>query len=279
MKFLNYNISDDRWENIVQLKNVFLILLIILDLFFILIIALNNVSYDLLNCIALFDLGLCILLFIQLCNDYKNYDGTVISFLKEHTIDIMAVIPFNFIFLRYLAVFRFARLIQVLQIFKVLYISDVAKGSFKYFIHNRLLKVLVIILFMYLLFSSVTLSEIDPSFASVFDAFWFNMVTISSVGYGDLTPLTDSGKIISIVSIIIGLVFVSIFTAAMSAVYMEKPEEETRTAVKKSIEKYVDHSKKERDMLNKRIVELEKNNKQLNEKLDRVLELLDEEDE
>jgi voltage-gated potassium channel Kch len=127
------------------------------------------------------------------------------------------------------------------------------------------------------LFASVTLVEIDPAFTNIFEAFWFNVVTITSVGYGDISPLTEPGKIIAMLSIIIGLTFVSIFTAAMSAYYMEKPETETRNKVKNELKKHAEVLKEENERLNERISFLEENNKLLNEKLDLVLDLLEKE--
>ena len=148
-------------------------------------------------------------------------------------------------------------------------------GSFKFFIQNRLLKILAIILFMYLFFSAVVLKNIDPSFSSVYEAFWFNIVTITSVGYGDVTPLTDSGKLIAMCSIILGIGFVSIFTAATSAIYMEKPEKETRYKIAEHFTNHHEHLKQENEKLNERLNILEKQNEELNEKLDEVIKLLE----
>jgi len=63
------------------------------------------------------------------------------------------------------------------------------------------------------------------SFASVFywyfegwaplDAVYFSVVTIATIGYGDLTPQTSIGKIFTIVYVFVGL---GLFVAAASAV-------------------------------------------------------------
>ncbi|RAP48488.1 MAG: hypothetical protein BZ135_00705 [Methanosphaera sp. rholeuAM6] len=272
----NLNISEEKRQLLIQFKNVIFIFLLLMDFIFIILITFVDLSYNVLFFMVSFDLFICLLLFIHLCFDYKDYDKGSLSFIKDYFFDIVAVIPFNFIFFRYLAVFRMARFLQFFQVFKIFKVGGTARGSLKYFIQNRLFEILVVIVFIYILFSSVILTQIDSSFSTIFDAFWFNVVTMTSVGYGDITPASYSGKLLSMFSIVMGIVFVSIFTAAMSALYMEKQEEETKNHIQKQIEKFVGHLKEENEKLNERIDTLESENEKLNEKLDVVIDLLNE---
>ena len=100
------------------------------------------------------------------------------------------------------------------------------------------------------------------------------MVTITAVGYGDITPSTNAGKVIGMLTIVIGVLFVSVFTAATSAVYMEKPEQETRDEVKK----YLIQSKKDKEELKQEINELKDETNKLNEKIDELTKILKEKD-
>ena len=268
------NISEENRQLLIQLKNVVFIFLLMMDFIFIVLITFFDLSTSQLLFMVSFDLFICLLLFIHLCFDYKDYDKGNLSFIKEHFFDIVSIIPFDFIFLRFLAVFRIVRFLQFFQIFKILRVGGTVAGSLKFFVQNGLLKILVVIVFIYILFSSVILTNVDPSFSTVFDAFWFNVVSMASVGYGDITPVTDSGKVLSMLSIIMGIGFVSIFTAAMSAVYMEKPEEETRDKIKNHVSHYVRHLEDENKILHERIDNLEKQNEMLSEKLDVVIKLL-----
>src|SRR5208283_6216706 len=45
------------------------------------------------------------------------------------------------------------------------------------------------------------------------DALWWSIVTISTVGYGDKVPITTPGRIVSTITIISGLILISLFTA------------------------------------------------------------------
>ena len=260
------NIEFD--EKIIQFKNLILILLIIIDLIFIITITLSNIPASDITFMAYFDLFVCIILFINLISEYRNSDETLLQFIKSHIIDIISIIPFNFIFLRYLTILQFVQVIRVINIKKV------NINSFKFFLHNQLLKTLTIILIIYLVLASVILFTLDTSFSSVFESFWYNMVTITAVGYGDITPSTNAGKVIGMLTIVIGVLFVSVFTAATSAVYMEKPEQETRDEVKK----YLIQSKKDKEELKQEINELKDETNKLNEKIDELTKILKEKD-
>ena len=222
MNFLNIHISEENRKLFTEVKNFILIIVTVIDLIFIFIITIYNVSYDELLFMSIFDLFVCFLLFLNLITIYRKSDKNLLD-----VIDILSMIPFNFIFLRFFAVFRLVRLISLLQLFQLFKIYALRRfdyGSLKYFVQNRLLKVLTFILVFYTILSSIILQNIDPSFTNFFDSLWYNIVTLSGVGYGDITPISTEGKLIGIITIIMGVLFLSIFTAAMSSMYMEKLE-------------------------------------------------------
>tara|TARA_B100001063_G_scaffold127724_1_gene119356 strand:+ start:4732 stop:5493 length:762 start_codon:yes stop_codon:yes gene_type:complete len=50
-------------------------------------------------------------------------------------------------------------------------------------------------------------------FGSIVRAFWFSIVTMTTIGYGDITPTTSLGKILAIVFGIVGIICVALLTA------------------------------------------------------------------
>ncbi len=264
---LEYN---PDYEKLAEFKNLILILLIVIDLIFIIAISFFKIPDNEIVFMAYFDLIVCILLFINLISEYMKRDCSTADFLKTHIIDIISIIPLNFIFLRYLTVFRIFRILQIIQVVRVINIKNISINSFKYFVQNQLLKTLIFILIIYLVISSIILFTIDSSFLSIFDSFWYGLVTITGVGYGDITPDSYAGKIIGMLSILIGILFVSVFTAATSALYMEKPEMETREA----IDNYMIKTKEENEKLKSEIKQIKDETIKLNEKIDELTDML-----
>ena len=237
-------------EKLIQFKNLILIILIIIDLIFIVAITLFDIPTSDLEFMAIFDLFVCILLAINLGFEYIDRDCSTLQFLKD--------------------LFRVLRIVQFFQVIRIFNIQKTDIRSFKFFVQNQLLRTLSIILIIYMVLSSIILFAIDDSFTSIFDSFWYGLVTITGVGYGDITPISNQGKVIGMLTIIIGVLFISIFTAAMSGLYMEKNEEETRSSIKK----HIDKTQKENECLKREIKEIKDETVKLNKKIDELTKML-----
>jgi len=55
-------------------------------------------------------------------------------------------------------------------------------------------------------------------FAGVWEAFWWSAVTVTTVGYGDKTPKTIPGRLVAVVWMFAGLLFLGYFTASVTTV-------------------------------------------------------------
>ena len=255
-----------------EVKNLVLIILVLLDLLFISIMILDPINTYNVSFFIEYDNIICLSLFLNLIYEYKRSNEKLTRFIQTHILDILAIIPYNFIFLRYFAFYRIFRIIQVISLFKIWNVRKNYKGSFKYFVHHNLLKVLTLILILYIIFASYLLTQVDASFTSIFDSFWYNIISITTVGYGDIIPISDIGKLISIFSIVLGSLFISVFTAAMSSLYGEKNEENTQ----KYIENKNQRLNKRIDKLNSKIKKLDGRVDELSDKMDYLIKLLEE---
>lgn len=273
-----YNTEQNR-EVMTELKNVILLILTVIDLVFIFFSITYSVNFKLDNIFADYDFLVCLLLFIDLAYDYYKYDGSIVDFLirDRNIFALISILPYDLIF-RYFTVFRLFRLVKIIKLIRIYNVKR-DFGSLVYFIQNHLFKLLFVILVIYVAVSSVLLIIVDESVNSLSDALWFMVITASTVGYGDIVPSSPEGKALSVLTLIIGIIFVAIFTAYLSAIYNEKPEMETRETVfkyVKKLEKSNKFFKAEFIQLNDKIDKLEQENRELTEELSNINDKLNE---
>lgn len=70
----------------------------------------------------------------------------------------------------------------------------------------------------------MVLFEKDPqsSITNVWIGLWWALVSITTTGYGDFTPLTISGRIIAVIVMLSGIMVISLLTATISSVFIER---------------------------------------------------------
>jgi len=84
---------------------------------------------------------------------------------------------------------------------------------------NRLDKLVAVILIT-LLIGVVGMSYFEPSL-SVADALWWSVVTITTVGYGDISPASPGGRMVGVLLMVFGIGFLGMFTATMATIFIE----------------------------------------------------------
>jgi voltage-gated potassium channel len=58
-------------------------------------------------------------------------------------------------------------------------------------------------------------------FESIWDGIWWSIVTMTTVGYGDLYPSTVQGRLIGIVVMLVGIAFLSVLTATIASRFIK----------------------------------------------------------
>jgi len=75
----------------------------------------------------------------------------------------------------------------------------------------------------------------NPNVHSIWDALWWAVVTITTVGYGDVSPATTEGRLAAAVLMVLGIAFFSFLTATFTAALTTKKEESPEAKVVEKI--------------------------------------------
>ncbi|MDG1761836.1 MAG: ion transporter [Flavobacteriaceae bacterium] len=138
-------------------------------------------------------------------------------------IDLIAILPFYISLGVDLKSLRAVRLFRLLRLLKFLRYHDTLtnlKQSFDDVKRELFLFSFATVLLIY--FSSVGIyffeNEAQPdAFSSIFEAMWWSVATLTTVGYGDIYPITVGGKIFSTFIVFIGLGLVAIPTGIVAS--------------------------------------------------------------
>ena len=65
----------------------------------------------------------------------------------------------------------------------------------------------------------------EETFDSFFDALYWATVTLTTVGYSDLCPVTDIGRIVSMISSLFGVAIIALPSGVITAGYLEELRE------------------------------------------------------
>ena len=75
---------------------------------------------------------------------------------------------------------------------------------------------------MYIVISALIIINIEPdSFNNYFDAVYWATVSLTTVGYGDIYPVTSLGKVITMISSFFGIAIIALPSGIITAGFME----------------------------------------------------------
>ena len=176
--------------------------------------------------------------------DYRLKSKSALAFLRypftlTAIFDLLTILPAFTILGDYFKLFRIVRMVRTLRLLKLL-------NLMKAFRYSRTIKIIgtvarnskealiVVASFacFYILVSALLVFNVEPdTFNTFFDAIYWATVSLTTVGYGDLYPVTSVGKAISMVSSVLGIAIIALPASIITAGYM------------KALDEYVDEKK------------------------------------
>jgi voltage-gated potassium channel len=220
----------------------FIQVLIILSLLAFSIETLPNNSETLINGLEKFE-TICVVVFSieYLLRIYVAKNPLKYIFSFYGFIDLFAILPF---YLRGTLDLRALRAFRIFRIFRALKLIRYNKALHRFHIAARIVKeevvLFLVITTIFLFLSSAGIyyfeNEAQPDvFVSIFHSAWWSVVTLTTVGYGDVYPITVGGKIFTFFILLIGVGIVTIpaglvATALSKAREIEKEEIESNSS-------------------------------------------------
>jgi len=170
---------------------------------------------------------------IDLRRGWRSY--LIYPFTPMAIIDLLSILPGLSLINPSFKLLRVTRLLRIVRLLKVFRYTDKVTLLMNVLKKERevLLTVLMLALF-YIFITALVMFNAEPhinpktgaeTFHSFFDALYWATVTLTTVGYGDLCPVTDIGRVVSMLSSLFGVAIIALPSGVITASYLEQLKE------------------------------------------------------
>ncbi len=170
--------------------------------------------------------------------DFKYNKKSIISFIRYPfsfmaIIDLVSILPsisaINSGF-KVLRIMRMVRALRVFRVFKAARYSKSIQIIAKVFKKSKEpLAAVGTLAVAYVLISALIIINVEPdSFNNFFDAVYWATVSLTTMGYGDIYPVTTIGRIVTMLSSVFGIAIVALPSGIITAGYMSEIEKDKK---------------------------------------------------
>jgi voltage-gated potassium channel len=241
------------------LYEVLCFILIVFDGFFLFLTVIFPLKSGTLEAVATFDAVVVLFLWVEYLFRVNEQDDKW-RYVAYQWSDILAIIPFDYIALVSFGIalpltiaFKLLRLVRIVALLR--FSRRIEREVLAFAEKTRLIYGLAIYLLVLivgaLLFFYIE-SPVNSTVSTPNDALWYMIVTMTTVGYGDIVPRTGFGRIIGVVAMLTAILFASLVTATTTSALMEKfraEREEITEASKETIGNVLTQLSELRDQL------------------------------
>lgn len=220
--------------------DVFIILLIILNVFSIIMASVQEIGLRFKTQFYIFEVfsvtvfTVEYLIRIWTCVEKKDFEKPLLGRIKfiftpMAIIDFLAIIPFYLPFLgidlRFLRIFRLFRIFRLLKMARYSRAFNLIKKVLKEKKEDLLVTLVFIMIILIIVSTLMYYIERDAqpeNFSSIPQSLWWGIVTLTTVGYGDVYPVTILGKILGGIITLLGVGLVALPSGILASGYTEQ---------------------------------------------------------
>lgn len=170
--------------------------------------------------------------------DYKLGSHSIVSFVKYPftfmaLVDLVSILPSISLMNRVFRLFRIFRMLRVVRVVRTMRVFRIFKAAR----YSRTLRIISNVIrrskealmavgtfaALYVLVSALVVFNIEQeTFGTFFDAIYWATVSLTTVGYGDIYPVTVTGRAVAMLSSVFGIAIVALPSGIITAGYLEE---------------------------------------------------------
>ena len=165
-------------------------------------------------------------------SDFRLKKG-ITSFIK-YPFTLSAIFDLVIILSCFSEIFNSSYILRIFSIFRILRIAKTLRYSSKFEIiksvvnkNKKILEVVCGFTAGFIFISALIMFQFEnQSFKNFFEAIYWSTTVLTTVGYGDICPKTEIGRLISIISSLVGIAFVALPTGIITSGFVEELNKE-----------------------------------------------------
>jgi voltage-gated potassium channel len=217
--------------------NVFLVIIIISNVLAVILSSVKEINVRFSDFFRVFELFSVMVFSIEYavriwsCTAEERYSRPILGRLEYALqpiviVDLLAILPFYLPFMMKIDL-RFLRILRIFRVLRVLKLE-------RYFVALRTVARVLkrksaeiastfIVMFILLVLASAIMHYIEPqTFANIPRAMWWGIVTLTTVGYGDIYPQTALGQLLGAVLALLGIGLFGLPAGILAAGFVEE---------------------------------------------------------
>jgi voltage-gated potassium channel len=210
--------------------NLFILLLTVFSLL-LMVLLLLPLDRDTLVLLHVYDILLCFIFLVDFLINLKGASRKSDYFLRERGwLDLLGSIPSLGLVFKYSGLLRLARLSRLELILRHQrgqgidgMVADVIRHRHQYVGYITILLTIIVLTTTSVLVLEFESRSPDASIKTGWDAFWYSIVTITTVGYGDFYPVTFLGQVTAMLIMISGLGIIAVLASLMARLLIGSP--------------------------------------------------------
>ncbi len=146
------------------------------------------------------------------------------AWMKSNWLDLVIIVLLSSPLLRMLMALRFAHLLPALRVGALIRANKDRLIRLVLFSGDSLPVAMALVFGLVFVFGTATFlleHGHNPQFGVLQDGLWWAFVTLTTVGYGDVVPITPGGRMVAVMTMVIGIVVYSLVVANLT-VFLEE---------------------------------------------------------
>lgn len=156
--------------------------------------------------------------------------------LRAHWLDASIVVVTVPLYGRLLSSLRLVRLVRLMRLLRIgVVLSRALQAERRLTTKNTFRFAAIATLFLVFIAGAAEATVDQGDFKTFWDGIWWAVVTVTTVGYGDIYPHTVAGRLIAMLLMLVGIGFLAVLTASIASIFVKSDRQDETEGIAQTL--------------------------------------------